>query len=154
MTTAVEREPSRFRALEERTLCAAFQATAHDFADRPALRTRGGEFSITWEEYADRVRRTAAGLAGLGVDRGRTVALMLNNRPEFHIVDAAAMHLGATVFSIYNTYAPEQIEHLIRDADTTVVVTEAAYLDRIMKVREACPDVEHVVDVDCSGRDG
>src|SRR5947209_10426906 len=154
MTTAVEHEPSHFRALGERTLCAAFQVTARDFADRAALRTQGGAVTLTWGQYADRVRRVAAGLAGLGIERGRTVALMLNNRPEFQILDAAAMHLGATVFSIYNTYAPEQIEHLIRDADTTVVVTEAAYLDRIMKVREACPDVEHVVDVDCSGRDG
>src|SRR5947209_6116340 len=154
MTTAVEREPSRIRALDERTVCAAFQVTVRDFADRTALRTRGDDVSITWAQYADRVRRTAAGLAGLGIERGRTVALMLNNRPEFHIVDAAAMHLGATPFSIYNTYAVEQIEHLIRDAETTVVVTESAYLDRVMKVRDACPHLEHVVDVDCSGRDG
>src|SRR5947209_8315242 len=154
MTTTVERQPSRFRALEERTLCAAFQTTARDFADRPAVRTKGDEVSFTWREYADRVRRLAAGLAGLGVERGRTVALMLTNRPEFHFVDAAAMHLGATAFSIYNTYATEQIEHLLRDAETTVVVTEAAFLDRVMKVRAACPHLEHVVDVDCSGRDG
>ena len=43
---------------------------------------------------------------------------MLTNRPEFHWVDAAALHLGATPFSIYNTYTAEQIEYLVADAAT------------------------------------
>ena len=32
------------------------------------------------------------------------MAIMLTNRPEFHWFDAAALHLGATPFSLYNTY--------------------------------------------------
>ena len=43
---------------------------------------------------------------------------MLTNRPEFHPVDSAAMHLGATPFSIYNTYTPDQINFLVNDAAT------------------------------------
>ena len=42
---------------------------------------------------------------------------MLTNRPEFHWFDAAALHLGATPFSVYNTYSPEQIEYLVSDAE-------------------------------------
>ena len=45
---------------------------------------------------------------------------MLTNRPEFHWVDAAAMHLGATPFSVYNTYSPEQIEYLVSDAENAI----------------------------------
>ena len=41
---------------------------------------------------------------------------MLANRPEFHIVDLAAAMLGATPFSIYDTYPAEEIEYLITDA--------------------------------------
>ena len=52
--------------------------------------------------------RAAAGLAGLGLERGDELAIMLTNRPEFHWVDAAAMHLGATPFSVYNTSAPSR----------------------------------------------
>ena len=53
---------------------------------------------------ADRVDALAGGLATLGVRRGDCVAIMLANRPEFHIVDLAAVTLGATPFSIYTTY--------------------------------------------------
>jgi long-subunit acyl-CoA synthetase (AMP-forming) len=41
---------------------------------------------------------------------------MLTNRPEFHLADAAAMHLGAIPFSMYNTSSPEQVDFLLRDS--------------------------------------
>ena len=53
---------------------------------------RRDESAFTWREYAGRVREIAAGLAGLGLRRGDTVALMMTNRPEFHLVDTAAGH--------------------------------------------------------------
>ena len=43
-------------------------------------------------------RAFAASFAALGVKRGDTVGIMLTNRPEFHLVDAAALHLGAQEF--------------------------------------------------------
>jgi long-chain acyl-CoA synthetase len=146
--TTTERERFEYKALQEPTLCAAFQVTAADVPDRVALRTKGDEFSMTWGEYAQKVRSLAAGLAGLGLGRGDTIALLLSNRPEFHWVDAAAMHLGATPFSIYNTYSAEQIEFLVSDARNRIVVTESQYLDTITKVRDACSSVEHVIVVD------
>src|SRR5256714_3351212 len=146
--TTTERERIEFKALREPTLCAAFQVTANEHADRVALRTKGDEFSMTWGEYAAKIRSLAGGLAGLGLGRGDTIAVLLTNRPEFHWVDAAAMHLGATPFSIYNTYSPEQIEFLVSDADNRIIVTEEQYLDGIMKVKDACSSVEHVVVVD------
>ena len=53
--------------------------------------------------------RSPAGSRGSACGRGDTVALMISNRPEFHLCDLAGMMLGATPFSIYNTYTPEQI---------------------------------------------
>ena len=58
------------------------------------------------------------------------------------------MHLGATPFSIYNTYSPEQIEFLVGDAATRVLVTEQAFLDTVLKAKEAADALEHVVVVD------
>ena len=147
-TTTEQQERTEVRALQEPTLCGAFQVTASEHGDRVALRTKGDEFTMTWGEYADKVRALAAGLAGLGLGRGDTIALLLTNRPEFHWVDTAAMHLGATPFSVYNTYSPEQIEFLVSDAKNTIVVTEEQYLDRVLAVKQACSSVEHVVLVD------
>jgi long-chain acyl-CoA synthetase len=113
------------------TMCDAFQATVAAHGDVVALRTLGGEQELTWREYGERVRRLAAGLHGLGLRRGDTLALMLGTRPEFHLVDAAAMHLGVVPFSVYNTAAPDQIEFVVRDAGARVAVVEDAFADRV-----------------------
>ena len=101
---AITSEPRAGRppGLSAATVAEAFQATAQAYPDRVALRTKGDELSISWRDYAERVEATAAGLAGLGLRRGDTMAIMLTNRPEFHWFDAAAFHLGATPFSLYN----------------------------------------------------
>src|SRR6266508_2056226 len=138
-----ERSTEQPAGLGAKTACEAFQATAQAHPDRTAIRTRGAEFSCTWGEYAERVRPIAAGLAALGVGRGDTVALMLTNRPEFHFADAAAMHLGASPFSIYNTYSAEQIEYLVGDAASPILVTEQAFLERVLEVQKACSSLKH-----------
>jgi long-chain acyl-CoA synthetase len=143
---AVTTEPRAGRpvGLQAATVAEAFQATAKANPDRCALRTKGDEFSITWREYAEKVEATAAGLAGLGLERGGTLAIMLTNRPEFHWFDSAALHLGATPFSLYNTYTTEQIQYQVDDAGAEIVVTEQAFADRV----RALEGVSHVLVVD------
>ena len=148
MATIEQTRADRPVGLEASTLCEAFQLTAAAHPGRVALRTRGGDFELTWGEYADKVRQLAAGFAALGLGRGGTLGIMLTNRPEFHYADTAAMHLGATPFSVYNTYSAEQIEYLVGDAANTILVTEQAFAERVMEVKKACATLEHVVVVD------
>jgi long-chain acyl-CoA synthetase len=131
--------------LEVDSLCGAFQATVAREPDTVAVRTPGGAVEITWSQYADRVRRIAAGLAALGVRRGDTVGLMMGNRPEFHLCDTGAMHLGAAPFSVYNTLPADQVRHVFTNAGNRVVICESRYLDT---VREAGGEVEHIFCVD------
>jgi long-subunit acyl-CoA synthetase (AMP-forming) len=133
-------------ALRASTLCEAFQVTVAERPEQVALRTLGGALEITYAEYAARVRALAEGLHTLGVRRGDTVGLMLTNRPEFALADVAAMHLGATPFSIYNTSSTEQVNHLFRNAGNRVVVTERQFLPRVLEART--PEIEHIVLVD------
>jgi long-subunit acyl-CoA synthetase (AMP-forming) len=135
-------------ALDARTMCEAFQVTAAARPDQVALRTPDDSVSLTYWEVSQRVRALAAGLAGLGLERGDTLGVMLTNRPEFNVVDTAAMHLGATPFSIYNTSAPEQIAYLFSDAGNRIVVTERQFVDRLLAVRAAGTPIEHIVVVD------
>lgn len=130
------------------TVCEAFQATAAINPGAVAMRTPGDAVTITWAEYAARVRNVAAGLAALGVKRGDTVALMLTNRPEAAIVDSGAMHLGAIAFSVYNTSSPEQLEYLFGNARNKVVITETVFLPA---VKAAGGAIEHVICIDGPG---
>jgi len=153
-TTEVRERPDLPVGLHASTLCEAFQMTSSAHPDRTALRTKGGETEFTWGDYANRVRQIAGGLASLGLKKGDTMALMLTNRPEFHFADTAGMHVGATPFSVYNTYAPEQIEYLVGDAECRILVTEQAFLPGILEVQKACSVLEHVIVVDGEAPEG
>jgi long-chain acyl-CoA synthetase len=135
-------------AVNAENLAEAFRATAAERAEEVAIRTKGDEFTITWEALRGRVDDLAGGLAKLGLGRGETLALMLSNRPEFHICDLAAMMLGAAPFSIYNTYAPNQIEYVVADADARILICEQQYLPQVLEARRALPGLEHVIVVD------
>ncbi|GAH31538.1 unnamed protein product, partial [marine sediment metagenome] len=65
-----------------RTLVEAFQSVAARRPDAIAIRSADGATTLTWRQYAERVRAIATGLAALGVVPGDTVALMLTNRPK------------------------------------------------------------------------
>src|SRR5215213_8119962 len=103
-------------ALDAPTLCHAFQHTAAQRPDDVALRNPGD-----------------------------AVGLMLLNRPEFHLLDTAALHLGATPFSVYNTSTPEQVAHQFANAGNRVVVTECHFLPTVRAARVLVPAVDHVV---------
>jgi long-chain acyl-CoA synthetase len=128
-------------------VCDAFQLTAASDPDAIALRTPGGQVEISWREYARRAELIAAGLAALGIAHGDAVALMMVNRPEFNLCDTAALHLGATPFSIYNTLPVEQIVHLLSNARSRVVICESQFAERLLAAG-AETGVEHVVCVD------
>lgn len=127
------------------TMCEVFQAAVSANPEAIALRTKGGDVEISWREYAQRVQDLATGLASLGLKRGDTLALMLTNRPEFHLVDTAGMHLGATGLSIYNTSAPEQIAYIIQDCGARVLVTETQFLPSI---RAAGLNLDYLIVID------
>jgi long-chain acyl-CoA synthetase len=135
-------------ALGAATIAEAFRITAAERADEVAIRTKQDAFTITWAELRERVDALAGGLAELGVKRGDTVALMLSNRPEFHLCDLAAMMLGAAPFSIYNTYTPEQIQYLMIDADAKVLICEQQFLQQVRDARKSLPSLEYVIVVD------
>jgi len=113
-------------------MCEAFQQTAAQHPDQIALRTKGDAVTLTWRQYGKRVRAIAAGLARLGVRPGDTVAIMMTNRPEFHLVDVAAMHLGATSFSIYNTLPAETINYLLTNSGSQVIAVEQQFAAKVL----------------------
>jgi len=141
--------------LHSRNLALAFGATVDRLGDDPAIIAGDGDerTTVTWKELRDQVNRIAGGLASLGVSKGDTVAIMLNNRPEFFAIDMAAVSLGAVPFSIYQTSSPEQIEYVVGDAEAKVAVVEAAFLDVFSKAREQLPNVETLIVIDGEGGD-
>jgi long-subunit acyl-CoA synthetase (AMP-forming) len=143
------------RELHAQNLALAFEATVDRLGDDPAIREGEDEDEvvISWNELREQVGRIAGGLAGLGVGKGDTVAIMLNNRSEFIPIDMAAVSLGAVPFSIYQTSSPEQIQYVVSDAGAKIAIVESAFLDVFNEARKELPGVETLIVIDGEGGD-
>jgi long-chain acyl-CoA synthetase len=118
-----------------RTVADALAATVARYGDRPAYSDRADGRSewrtCTWRQMYDAARDVAAALVDLGVEPGRTVAIMATNRIEHLVADMGAVLAGAVPMSIYNTLSPEQIAFIAGQSRPAAVFVETAdHLDR------------------------
>jgi long-chain acyl-CoA synthetase len=146
------------REIEGQTVATRFAEIVEARGGEVALRGRADGrawHEVTWREYGDRACRLAAGLRDLGVGPGDRVALMIRNVTEFHLVDIAALLVGATPFSVYNSSSPDQVQYLLGHAAAKVVVVEdTGFLERVAKVRDGLPTLQTVVLIRGEAGDG
>lgn len=149
--------------LAEVHLAHMFRATVATHGFRPATRVRRHG---TWiiRTYAETGRRVAALARALvtpgvltddGLQRGDRVSLFAGNCPEWIEADLAAMTVGAVPVPIYPTSTPDQIVHIVSDAEVRVIVAAgASELERILAARDRMPSLEAVVLIDPQGAPG
>src|SRR6476469_8954746 len=129
------------------TLPGRFLATVAAHGEVPAL-TDPFESSRQWsyQELAAAVARAAAGLASLGVGAGSRVVLMMRNRAEFHVADTAALFLGATPFSVYNTASAEELAYAVSHTGAAVAIVEdPEFASRFALARQQSPGLQLVL---------
>lgn len=95
-----------------------------DRADRAALVEPGGT-TVSYRRLAERVRATAAGLVGAGVEpgAGARVGFCGLNRIELFEVLLACARLGAALTPVNNRLTPPEVARQLADAEPSVVVT-------------------------------
>lgn len=142
------RQDATSRRLATPTLAQMALATIADRHDRVAVKSDDGRLALSYSDLLQQADGIAAGLAGLGVRRGDTVALMLTNRPEFFPIDLAALLSGAIPFSLYNAATPEQLAYVLADSAAKVVVCERRFQDALAAACRIGGAVEHVVVID------
>src|SRR5574340_1583812 len=104
---------------------------------------------ITWREMLGEVARWQAALAGLGLQRGDRVAIMLRNCPYWMMFDQAAMSLGLVVVPLYTVDRPDNIAYIVNDAGVKVLLFENAdQWQALRTVRERLNGVQCFVSID------
>jgi long-chain acyl-CoA synthetase len=148
--------PGEVQIPEDANLTAALWQWERDRPDLALLAYRAGSqfVDVTAREFADRVRRLAAGLIGLGVGPGQRVALMSKTRIEWTYLDYAIWAAGAATVPIYETSSTEQIEWIVGDSEAVVVILENADLKaEYDSVSSGLSAVENVFVIDDGGLD-
>ncbi|MGD9253443.1 MAG: long-chain fatty acid--CoA ligase [Holophagae bacterium] len=114
-----------------------------------------GHTTLSTQEFFDRTAALAVGLEKLGVARGDRVMLLTDNRPEWHMVDLAAIDLGAADVPIYGTLTAEGIAYQVKDSGSKVAFAEnAEQVAKFLAVKDECPTLEHLIQIEGPCADG
>ena len=102
--------------------------------------------STSWTEYATQVRRTGKALLAAGCPPGSKVTILGFNRPEWVLLDIAAMAVGGAPAGIYATSSPEEVQYITAHAEAPVILVEnKSQLDKVLAVRRDLPDLKWIV---------
>ena len=114
--------------------------------DQEAIVSEGARF--TYAETHARVRRLAGALAKLGVGRGARIAALHTNSHRFVEAYYATAMLGGVFIPVnYRAKRPE-LEHMLKAADTRVLLVGERYVESLEAVRAALPKLEIVIGFD------
>ncbi len=125
--------------------------------ERPALREKrhGLWRAISWRDYGAKARRVAHTFAALGLARGDVSSVLSENRPEWLFCDMGAQSIGVIGNGIYTTSSASQVAYILKDSRSRIVFVEnEEQLDKILTVRDACPNLRHAVVFETEGLRG
>ncbi len=130
------------------TLNERFLEAVDRYGDAGAfLSKRHGKWeSFSYKWAMEQAQKTAFGLRSLGCEPGDRLAILSENRPEWATTDFGAMAAGCLLVPLYTTLIPEQVEHILNDAEVKlVIVSTMAHLETIFAIRDRVPSLEKVV---------
>ncbi len=115
----------------------------------------GGKRVFSTDEFFERTSFLAVGLEKLGLERGDRLMLLMDNRPEWHMVDLATVDHGAIDVPIYGTLTPEQIAYQAKDSGAKIAIAEnAEQMAKFLEIKDQCPDLETLIQVDGARAEG
>ena len=103
---------------------------------QPFLGIISGDRSRSHTEVADRANCIAGGLRRLGVAQGDSVCILMRNDIAFIEAAYAAMRLGAYGVPVNWHFKPEEINYILKDSGTPVLIGHA---DMLHQLRDAIP---------------
>src|ERR1035438_8393445 len=103
-------------------------------APPPFLGIISGQRSRGHAEIGNRAARIAGGLQRLGVGQGDSVCILMRNDIAFMEAAYAAMRLGAYAVPVNWHFKPEEINYVLKDSGTSVLIGHADFLHQLRDV--------------------
>ena len=92
--------------------------------------------------------RLANVLGTLGLAIGDRVGILLPQAPETAITHIAAYKMGAIAIPLFSLFGEEALEYRLSDSGAKVIVTDAAGVAKLSRIRGNLPELRHIFCID------
>lgn len=100
------------------------------FKDKPALIEGPTGRTLTYAQFEDTVRRTAASLAQKGFRKGDVFGIFSSNCPEYAVAFHAVAMLGGVNTTLNPLYTAEEAAHQLNDAGARFLATAPQFIEK------------------------
>ncbi|MBQ8841453.1 MAG: AMP-binding protein, partial [Ruminiclostridium sp.] len=114
-----------------------------EFPNQYAFRYTELDYTRTYPEFRDDVKRFARALVAMGVKKGDHVAIWATNVPAWYITFWACTYIGAVLVTVNTAYKIHEAEYLLHQSDTHTLVMIDGYKDSdyVGIMKELCPEL-------------
>jgi len=136
---------------DETTIIKVFRDRVKNYGDKACVEKKmpDGWVSATWNEYYDRARSAGLGFYELGVRKGDFIAILSENRLEWVYSDMGGLGIGACVFGIYATVNNDEVDTIIKNSGSKVMVVDGyPQLKKAEVAMASNPCLEKIVLID------
>ncbi len=117
--------------------------TARRLPDKVAM--IDGERRLTFREMDRQADNVAAGLAGLGVEKGDRVALFCLNCIEFEVAFFGILRAGAVATTVSSAYKARELVHQFEDSSAKILIVHHALMDVVDDALPVMDGLDHIV---------
>jgi long-chain acyl-CoA synthetase len=121
------------------------QLAHHPKKDAFTQKENGQWVSLSSQEFIEKANRLSAGLLKLGVEKGDRIAVISNNRTEWHLLDLAVQQLGVVNVPLYPNITEEDYKYILNDCGAKMVfISDETILTKISNIKDEISQLEHI----------
>jgi long-chain acyl-CoA synthetase len=125
------------------------QLSNYPKADALAAKINGSWQTTSTQSFIDQAMALASGLLELGLKPGDKVALISNNRPEWHIIDLGIMMAGMINVPIYPTITEEDYQYIMDNAEVKLCfVSDEELLSKVKSIKAQVSSLQEIYTID------
>ena len=122
--------------------------TSVRFPNKIAMRYK--EFGVwqetTYEDFWKKSNYLSMGLKFYGIQKGDSVAIHSENRPEWFIADIGIQSIGAVSVGLYPTNPSSEVEYLLSHSESKILFAEdQEQVDKALEVIDQLPKLEKII---------
>ncbi|MFC6200199.1 acyl-CoA synthetase [Ponticaulis profundi] len=103
--------------------------------DKPALIMGGSGETITFKQMDDRSNQGAQLFRSLGLEKGDTIAIFLDNNPRYFEIAWAAQRSGLYFTCISSRLTAPEVKYIVEDSGSQILITCPALADVAKEVK-------------------